>query len=431
MTPPNKEPINEDRTLRIDRIVPGGDGLARREDGCVVFVPRTAPGDVVEVEYTEDRKNWRRARVARLVAPGGDRCAPPCRYYDRCGGCQFQHLAYEAQLEAKAAVVIDCLRRLGGVTLSQLDVTPSPRQLAYRNRITLTVRSSGPTLQAGYHGVDDPNEVIDIESCPLAEAPINAAWQSLRASLLDITQPGRADVRMTLRATARGTVGLTIESVPGGTAISQGVGGVAGVNAIWWVDRKGRVRARAGDKHLNERWGAYDIPLPGTSFLQVNREAASAMDANVLARCQGESERSIVDAYCGFGLRSLELVRGGKRVTAVDIDRRSVDTARRLASEHGLEARFVAAPVERALASLLPADVVILNPPRRGVAPHVLEALKKQPPARIVYVSCDPATLARDIKGLSTRFQLTECRAFDLFPQTAHVETVATLTRTD
>jgi len=413
----------------VDSIVPGGDGLARRADGCVVFVPRTVPGDIVDVEYTEQRRNWRRARVVRRVTPGKDRCVPPCQYYDRCGGCQLQHLSYEAQLDAKAAVVLDCLRRLGGVTLPRLDVEPSPKQLAYRNRIALTVRSSGEGLLAGYHGLDDPDNVVDVTLCPLAEEPINAAWGSLRTSLQDLTRRGRADARLTLRATTDGQVGLVIEGEKGGTAISEGAGDVAGIDAVWWIDRKGRLVAGSRDQHLNERWGPYQIPLPGTAFLQVNREAAAAMDIYIRAQCHGEAGRTIIDAYCGFGLRALELARDGTRVTAVDVDGRSVEVGSRLASEHGLAVRFVAAAVERVLTSLLPADVVILNPPRRGVVPRVLDALTKQPPNRIIYVSCDAATLARDLKGLSTHYRLTECRAFDLFPQTAHVETVATLTR--
>jgi 23S rRNA (uracil1939-C5)-methyltransferase len=271
--------------------------------------------------------------------------------------------------------------------------------------------------------------VVDIDHCPLAEEPINAAWISLRASLQDLTRRGRADARLTVRATADGQVGLVVESEQRGTTISGGVGDVAGLDAVWWVDRKGRLTAGSRDQHLNERWGPYQIPLPGTAFLQVNREAAATMDAYIRTQCHGEAGRNIVDAYCGFGLRSLELARDGTRVTAIDLDGQSVEVGSRLASEHGLTVRFVAAAVERVLESMLPAETVILNPPRRGVVPRVLDALLKQPPGRIVYVSCDPATLARDLKGLSTRYQLTACRAFDLFPQTAHVETVATLTR--
>jgi 23S rRNA (uracil1939-C5)-methyltransferase len=430
MADPGHQEQDDGRTLSVERIVPGGDGLARRPDGCVVFIPRTAPGDVVEVDYTEERRNWRRARVTRLTTPGEHRRTPPCRYYDRCGGCQLQHLDDPAQLDVKAGIVLDCLRRLGGVELPHIDIEPSPKQLAYRNKITLALRGDPSGPQAGYHGADDPDAIVDVTDCPLAEDPINEAWRSLRAALPELVRPGRRDARLTLRATAGGQVGLLVETPPGGTDVSRDVVDVAGLDVIWWTDQRGRMMAEAGSRQLQERWGPFEFLLPGTSFLQVNREAAAVMDDYVRAQCAGGEGRTVVDAYCGFGLRALELAREGARVTAVDTDAGSLEVGDRLASDHGFTVRFVAGAVERVLKSLLPAGTVILNPPRRGVARPVVRALTKHPPDRIVYVSCDPATLARDIKGLASRFTLTGCRAFDLFPQTAHVETVATLDRT-
>jgi 23S rRNA (uracil1939-C5)-methyltransferase len=427
MAEPDEKSRDEATRLSIERIVSGGDGMAHGPDGCVVFVPRTAPGDVVEVEYTLEQRHWRRARVVRMVTPGADRSEPPCPYYPRCGGCQLQHLRYEAQLEVKSAIVIDCLRRLGKVTLSSLAVEPSPNRLAYRNRISLVVRGRGAGIVAGYHALNDTDEVVDITTCPLAERPINDAWASLHEKLRDVTVPGRADARLTLRATSEGQVGLAIETTRGGLAVSDGVVDIAGLDAVWWVDTRGRVAAGAGKEHLSERWGPYEIPLAGTAFLQVNREASALLDDHVAEQCLGAQGRRVVDAYCGFGLRALELARNGAIVTGIDVDRSSIEAAARLAAERGLSARFAAATVERALASHLPADVVILNPPRRGVSRRALDALARRPARRIVYVSCDPATLARDIKMLGPQFHLTQCRAFDLFPQTAHVETVATL----
>jgi 23S rRNA (uracil1939-C5)-methyltransferase len=428
--PPEHDPHGDETTLRVERIVPGGDGLARRPDGCVVFIPRTAPGDVVEVDYTEERRNWRRARVKRLIEPGGDRQTPPCDYYDRCGGCQFQHLDYQSQLRVKTGIVLDCLRRLGGVELPHLDIEHSPKPLAYRNKITLALRGDPSGPRAGYHGADDPDAIVDVAECPLAEDPINEVWRSLRADLPGLTRPGQRDARLTLRATTGGQVGLLVESPPGGIDVSRDVVNVAGLDVIWWTDHKGRMVAEAGSRQLREGWGPFEFLLTGTSFLQVNREAAAVMDDYIRAQCAGDQGRTVVDAYCGFGLRALELARQGARVTAVDIDAGSVEVGSRLASDHGIAVRFVAGAVERVLKSLLPACTVILNPPRRGVARPVLKALTTQPPDRIVYVSCDPATLSRDLKGLGSRFQLTACRAFDLFPQTAHVETVVTLDRT-
>jgi 23S rRNA (uracil1939-C5)-methyltransferase len=233
---------------------------------------------------------------------------------------------------------------------------------------------------------------------------------------------------MTLRATSGGRVGLAIEATRGRMEVPSDVAQLAGVDAVWWLDARGRIMAHAGAKYLNERWGSYDIPLAGTAFLQVNRGAAARLDAYVSEQCQPVGQH-LIDAYCGFGLRALAFADEGVNVTAIDLDRRSIRTASRFAKERGIDIRLLTDAVERALPSRLPADTVILNPPRRGVARAVIVALAKKPPGRIIYVSCDPATLARDIKLLGDKFTVIACRAFDLFPQTAHVETVVTLTR--
>lgn len=411
----------EESVLHIERIVSGGDGLARRPDGCVVFAARTAPGDVVEVAYTETHRQWRRGRVARVVAPGPDRRDPPCRYYGRCGGCQLQHMEYPAQLRAKAAVVTDCLRRMGGVTVDDVEIEPSPREWAYRNRVSLAVRGSGSSVVLGYHAFDDPDDIVDITECPLAEPPINDALKALRPVLPELVR--RRDTRLTIRATSEGRIGLVIED--GGSTTSDVP--IPGIDAVWRVDSSGQVTSGSGAEKLKERWGSWEIAVSAATFLQVNREAAEKLDAYVIERC-GRGHK-IVDAYCGFGLRALELARRGAEVTGLDIDRRSITVASELATAAGLPARFRATAVERGLSRALPADLVVLNPPRRGVARPVIGALLRQAPARIVYVSCDPATLARDIKRLQSQYGVDDCRSFDLFPQTAHVETVATLIR--
>lgn len=421
---------DEQGTLHIERIISGGDGLARRADGCVVFVPRTAPGDSVAVEYTEQHQQWRRARAVRIIEAGPDRQEPPCPVYDRCGGCHLQHLRYKAQLAAKASIVIDCLRRLGGREITELEVVPSPREFAYRNRVSMVARHAGSGIAAGYHAFDDPDDVVDVTACPLAEDAINDAWTAVRGALegVESAPADRWQVRLTLRANVDGRVALTVEGDCEGRVAAR-LAAVDTLDAVWQVDARGRITGGAGAEHLDERWGDYDIPLAGGAFVQVNREAAARMDAYVVEQCHVSVGDRVVDAYCGFGLRALEVARLGGVAAGIDIDRSSVTVAGRLAKRSGMSARFKVAAVERALPSHLPADVVILNPPRRGVHRRAIEALAKSPPARIVYVSCNPATLARDLKGLGAGFRLDACRAFDLFPQTAHVETVATLVR--
>ncbi len=416
-------------TLHIDTIVAGGDGLARHPDGFVVFVPRTAPGETVEVEYTETRKKWRRARVIRMVEPSPNRRTPPCQRYDSCGGCQLQHLNYETQVAAKSTNVTDALRRIGKFDIEDVEVESSPIEFEYRNRVSFTVVRKGGNLVAGFHARDDATRIVDIDACPLAEPAINSVWASLRAGW----GPGAAllpagdELRLTLRATANGEVGLAIENGNDAGQPDRLLALAPGLSSVWSLGDNGQFTGWAGSKVLNERWGNYDLPLAGTAFVQVNRAVAERVDAYVLEQCGALDGTRVVDAYCGYGVRSLDAARRGAKVTGIDFDRHAIRAARDLASRLGRSARFVTSRVESAIATELPADVVILNPPRRGLERQVIIALLDSPPSRIVYVSCDPATLARDLRALSPAFTLDTCLAFDLFPQTAHAETVSTL----
>ncbi|KPK79883.1 MAG: hypothetical protein AMS25_11015, partial [Gemmatimonas sp. SM23_52] len=153
-------------TVQIDAIIAGGDGLARASDGRVVFVPRAATGERVEVEYSEEHRQWARGRLLRILEASPHRRDPPCPFYDRCGGCQLQHLRYEAQLDAKALIVADSLRRLGGTEIEPPPVSPSSRELGYRNRVTFVLRRSGDCVSAGFHAAQTPGEIVDVDHCP-------------------------------------------------------------------------------------------------------------------------------------------------------------------------------------------------------------------------------------------------------------------------
>lgn len=421
-------------TLRIDAIVAGGDGIARHPDGYVVFVPRTAPGEAVEVEYTETQKQWRRARLSRVLEPSPHRRPPPCAHYDYCGGCQLQHLEYDAQVEAKSGIVGDALRRIGKLDVDAVEVERSPREFEYRNRVSFVVLRAGGDCVGGYHALGHPDRVIDVDYCPLAEPAINSAWQSLRAgwgpgaSLL----PGGDELRVTLRGTAGGEVGLAVENATDAGAPERLLGLSSRFSSVWTLGDGGSFLGWAGAKALTERWGEYDLPLAGTAFVQVNRDVAEKIDGYVLEQCGDLRGRRVVDAYCGYGVRSLDAARSGAEVVGIDFDRHALRSAREMAERLGESARgarFVTARVEAAIAAELPADVAILNPPRRGLDRRVTAALCGNPPERVIYVSCDPATLARDLRALSADFRMERCRAYDQFPQTAHVETVATLCR--
>lgn len=419
--------------VTIDAIVAGGDGLARAADGRVVFVPRTAPGERVEVEYSEEHRRWARARLRRIIEPGPARREPPCPHYAVCGGCQLQHIDYTTQREAKAEIIVDALRRLGGISVQPPEVESSALQLGYRNRVTFLIRRAGAKVLAGFHSFPNPATIVDIDACPLAESAINRAWASLRAAWGPLAErlPSGGELRLTLRSTSEGEVGLAVE---GGEGDGDGqpdalLGAVEGLASIWRLDRNGEADWYVGKATLADRWGEQTLRLAGTSFVQVNRDVAAKLETYVRQQVGEPSGLRVVDVYCGFGRRALQLAWAGARLVGIDSDLHAIAMANSAAAESGAPARFVAAPAAAALPHELPAQLVILNPPRRGVEKRVVEALLRKPPARIIYVSCDPATLARDVKALSGTFGITACRAFDMFPQTAHVESVVTLER--
>ena len=417
--------------LVVDGIIAGGEGIARPAEGPVVFIPRAAPGDRVQVEYSEEHRGWRRARLLHVVQPGPDRRPPPCPYYDACGGCQLQHIDYPAQVAAKAGIIQESLRRLGGIEIDRPDVASAPEELGYRNRITLTLKRHADRVVAGYHHFEVPGHIVDVERCPLAEDPINRAWAGLRATWGEGAGrlPAGPELRLTLRAAETREVGLVIEGGRSRGEPEALLSQVEPLAAIWGLDAEGDVAWNVGRAALSDRWGPYRLKVAGTAFLQVNRRVAVALEDYVRTACGPLGGRRIIDAYCGYGLRALDFAGAGAKVVGIDSDPFAIGGASVAAEDAGLPARFVHGRVERALARELPADLVTLNPPRAGVEREVARVLRESGPGRVIYVSCDPATLARDLQRLGDRYEMVACRGFDMFPQTAHVETVVSLGR--
>ncbi|HEU0012725.1 MAG TPA: TRAM domain-containing protein [Longimicrobium sp.] len=414
--------------VRIDSIAAGGEGVGRLDDGRVVFVHRTAPGDRAEVELAERRDRWARGRLLRVLEPSPERREAPCRFYARCGGCTLEHLPYDAQLRAKSRIVADALARIGGIEVEAPEVVPSPGEFRYRNRVSFALRRrEAGRVEAGFHVLGAPDEVLDLDgSCLMPEEPISRAWDALRrgwgpdARLL----PSGERLRLTLRANAAGGVSLLVEGgyLPGRP--DELLAAVDGLVSVWHRPGEGAAELIAGAPGLPETWGEETLELSGAAFLQVNRGAAALLEAHVLERAGEVAGLRVVDAYCGIGLHARRFARAGARVVGIELDADAVAEARR-ASPDGAE--FVEAPVEAAITPHLPADLVVLNPPRAGIAAEVAEALAAAPSRRIVYISCNPATLARDLKRMAAAYRLEHVRCFDLFPQTAHVETVAVL----
>ena len=400
--------------VEITSIAAGGDGVGRT-DGMVVFVPRTAAGDTAHVTLVPS-KRFARGRVETLEIASPDRVVPPCPHYavNNCGGCQLQHLSYDAQLRAKATIIGDAVRRIGRRDVTEVVVEPSDAQWRYRRKLTLHLRRVGSRWIAGLHPYDDPAFVFDLDDCHITDARVIEIWRELRVAFGCL--PAERSLRVAVRLLAEGAAVI----VEGGTAwpgAEQFFTAVPSIAELWWKPDPGRMRrlaSRTGESHS------------GASFVQVNARVAARLRDHVLARAAAYAPRRVVDAYAGGGDTAVPLAAGGATVVAIESDAEAVA---RFTDRMRPPSRAVVGRVEDHLAAALPADLVLLNPPRGGVDPRVAAVLQQvsSPPSAILYVSCDPATLARDL-GRMPRYRLADVRAYDMFPQTAHVETVCELT---
>lgn len=402
--------------LSIDSIAAGGDGVARA-NGLVVFVPRSAPGDVAEVEWS-GKGRFARGRILALDVPSPVRVEPPCEHYvrDSCGGCQLQHMSYRAQLEAKSAIVHDSLERIGKREVEAPRVRRSGDEWRYRRKLTLALRRRGDRWIAGLHPYDAPNTVFELRDCPITEAAVLSAWREVLAASDDL--PPAAELRGAVRLGDDG-ISFVLEGGKRWPRAVRFLERAPSLGALWWV----RDGAEAPEL-LGHR--AEDDQVPGASFEQVNAAVADELRRYVMERALAHGPRTLVDAYSGAGELSVALASVGVRVSAIELDSAA---AARCGDLLPAESRSIAARVEDALPSALPADVVVLNPPRRGVDERVTAELQERATETraIVYVSCNPATLARDLSRLP-RWRIASLLAFDMFPQTAHVETVCELT---
>ena len=399
--------------VAIGSIAAGGDGVGR-SDGMAVFVPRTAPGDVAIVRLARARR-FARGELVSLEQPSPARVAPPCPHYtdDRCGGCQIQHLAYEAQLAAKSGIVGDALRRIGRRQVENPVVEPSDAQWRYRRKLTLHLRRAGERWIAGLHPYDDPDAVFDLRDCPITDERVMAVWAQLRPTFDHL--PRERSLRVAVRLLDAGAA-VVVEGGRTWREPDAVLEAAPLVTELWWRPEGGRTRllARRGVDAAS-----------GASFAQVNAGVAERLRGHVLALARGHHPVKVIDGYAGLGATTLPLANDGVHVVAIESD---VDAVARLRERLRQPSTAIAGRVEDHIVTALPADVVMLNPPRGGLDARVADALQRveRAPEAVLYTSCDPATLGRDLARL-TRFRLASVRSYDMFPQTAHVETVCEL----
>ncbi len=415
-------------TLTVLRLAPGGDGFARTDQGQVVFVPGALPGDQIAPEQLEPRRGFLRATRWRLVTPGPDRVTPPCPVADACGGCDLMHLMRSAQLRAKREILEDALRRTGRLVGEGWGppVVTSGDPLGYRHRARLHVGTDG---RVGFFG-RRAHTLVPIDRCPVCSDRVNEGLAALRGARPGTLAPLES---IELRAAPLGAPLVAVGvAQPGAEASARrALEQALGRAATPWVKR-----AEAGGAPEQR------FPLPGgvqlrvgpETFTQVNWPVNLRMVGDVVTRALELGVRRFADLYAGAGNFALPLLAAGMTGLAVERSAEAIERARASAEAAGLgggdfrvgRAELVAHDPASGLAG---ADVVLLDPPRTG-ARDALPGVMAARPRFVALIGCDPATFARDLRTLREQgFALQDLAAYDLFPQTHHVEAVAWLER--
>jgi len=442
---------NEVLLFTIEKLIYGGEGLARlpadqRGRGKAVFLPFVLAGEKVEASITEERPGFARAQVEHILEASPKRLAARCRYFERCGGCNYQHTSYQEQLKIKTSVLKENLQRLAKLELQEDPVVHPSLPWNYRNRTRLQVGSEGD-FELGYFKVSS-HVVLPVEECPISSPLINRAigvlWELGRGGripaelreielfadaddarlLIELYLDPRLDgsARATAGAAAADQLCAALPEVAVVYAFGQNISTVRNVGhaskAPDWAIHRSEFRYRSGRAAFR---------VSGGSFFQVNRFLVEELATLVTSACSGELA---LDLYAGVGLFTVGLAERFRHIVAVES---SQSSAADLKDNCPPNVKTVHAAVEAYLAgkgARSRPELVVADPPRAGLGERVAKALVKLDPPRIRYVSCDPATLARDLGPLRAGgYRVEQVHLVDLFPQTYHIESVVELVR--
>ncbi len=375
-----------------------GAGIAK-PGGWVVFVPFTLPGERVLAKVWRNEANCTHADLVEILSPSPDRIEPKCPHFATCGGCQYQHLPYQKQLEWKTRQVRELLSHMVGVDAEVSPTIPSPREWAYRSKITPHFQrpKPGEDFPIGFLEFNRRHRLVDITHCPIAMDVINAELPALRDQVRRRAAEYKKGSTLLLRAT------------------------------------EDRVETNHRTPVV-ERVGELSFHFLAGDFFQNNPFILETFTEHAAEKAKGPQQKYLLDAYCGSGLFGLSLARHFEQVIGIELSESSADWARRNALTNGIKnAHFIAASAEQLFADItFPPEQtsVLIDPPRKGCSEDFLRQLFHFKPNKVVYISCNPATQMRDLKSfLSEGYQIESIQPFDLFPQTRHLECVISLSR--
>ena len=450
-------PVCKGRTyeLQIDRLGTSGEGVGRY-DNFTVFVPNALPGETVSVIIEEVKNSYARGRIKQILHESVDRVAPLCELYEECGGCQLQHLSYEAQLRAKRAQVVDALTHIG--KLPQIPVMETLRAEEpwnYRNKMQFPIgRNSGKIVIGCF--AQGSHRIINTENCHIQRAENNDLANAVRAIAEHLHIPvynedthkgvlrhivgrvGRSNDLMAVIVTAtkqlpraKDFVRMMRERLPNLVSVHQNIQTYRN-NVIMGRD----TQLLWGRPTIIDSLGQLNFHISPRSFFQVNTRQAELLYEQALTYADLHGTETVIDAYCGTGTITLFLAQKARKVYGIEIVQPAILDARKNARDnHVKNAEFIVGDATAVMPALykqgIRPDVVVVDPPRAGCTETVLRTFANMKPQRIVYVSCNPATLARDLAILKELGYITKkVQPVDLFPQTFHVETVVLLSQT-
>jgi 23S rRNA (uracil1939-C5)-methyltransferase len=428
--------------VRIDKIITGGQGLARREDGMVVLTRFVLPGETVEVREAKQHRGYAEADLVRVLTPSPERVTPACPYYGVCGGCDFQHSSGPAQLRIKEEICREAFLRAGILLEPEVlrPVLSSPQAYHYRYRIRLKVDPNG---QPGFFSFRS-NRFVRIGQCPVATELLNVALRGLQASPLPKSLPAVIREIDLLHSPADNRIHALLLPDPGKNIdrrqLAAYAGSLAGIQAVWLKTRDGIVHLAgdSGPELLRQDFTpeicgrAFSLRWPPGCFSQVNAAQNIQLLSLVLRLAGSIAGRRVLDLFCGMGNFSVPLAIAGAKVTGVELSRESVASAGKNSVAAGCgAAEFLTGDAATVLGatSIRDADfaLIILDPPRQGMGKASTQ-LADLNVGRIIYISCDPATLVRDLARICAQgYRLRHIAPVDMFPQTHHIETVALL----
>lgn len=417
----------------ITGIAFGGNGILRQE-GLVIFVPFTAPGDRVKCQIIQKKKNFALAKLLHIEKRSSQRIEPLCPYFGTCGGCQLQHLNYEAQLAYKKQCVEDALKRIGHLTIEDvLPVVPSNLQWAYRRHITLTLKPSKGFFEAGYITINH-HSLLPILQCPIfidQKDEIIKQVQYISKNLqCNDNQEGKAYILK--QGEGHYLIQLHFKKLP------ENCKAVIEKALLNNLQIKGIMASSAsnslsfGNTAASLTVDQMMFQISPRAFIQNHPEQSLNIYHAICQAAQATQAKKILDLYCGIGILSLMLAKKCSKLIGIEFNQTAIDLAIHNAGLNNIQnALFYQGDVQVIIKEILKKhspDFVVINPPRTGMDPHVVHSLLEEKPKEIIYISCMPSTLARDLKILcENAYRIQFVQPYDMFPQTAHVETIAHL----